>query len=167
MQTGVKKMKNNAQMIGQIFVFVLAALVFMLILWYGYSAITSFLKSSEQVGLADFKSSFVSGIEQIKPDFGSVRKLTLYVPKRYYELCVVSAYPNDDVVSSDFSLKYPVLFELWSTGSENVFLLPKQETPFLVQDIYVSGGYFCTKISGVADLRIEGLGDGVRVSLWQ
>lgn len=159
-------MRNNAQMIGQVFIFILAALVFMLVLWYGYSAITNFLKSSEQVGLADFKSSFVSGVEQIKPDFGSVRKLTLYTPRSYYELCVVSSYPSDDVLSSDFSSKYPILFELWNTGSENVFLLPKQETPFLVQDIVVPGGYFCIKISGVADLRTEGLGDGVRVSLW-
>ncbi len=153
-------------MIGQVFIFILAALIFMLVLWYGYSAVTNFLKSSEQVGLAEFKSSFVSGIEQIKPDFGSVRKLTLYMPRRYYELCVVSSYPNDDVLSSDFNAKYPVLFELWNTGSENVFLLPKQETPFLVSDIVVPDGYFCTKVSGVADLRIEGLGDGVRVSLW-
>lgn len=159
-------MRNNAQMIGQVFIFILAALVFMLVLWYGYSAVTHFLKSSEQVGLADFKSSFVSGVEQIKPDFGSIRKLTLYIPRSYYELCVVSSYPNDDVLSSDFNVKYPVLFELWNTGSENVFLLPKQETPFLVSDIVVPGGYFCTKVSGVADLRTEGLGDSVRVSLW-
>jgi len=160
-------MRNNAQMIGQVFVFIIAALVFIFILAYGYSAITNFLKSSEQVGLADFKMSFVSGVEQIKPDFGSVRKLTLRAPKRYYEICVVSSYPSDDVENSDLSSKYPVLFELWNLGSENVFLQPKQETPVFIPDIEVSGGYFCTQMSnGVVDLRTEGLGDKVQVAVW-
>lgn len=157
---------KKAQLIGQVFVLVIAALVFILILAYGYSAITNFLKSSEQVAFLDFKTSLTSGIEQIKPDFGSVRKLSLRAPKRYYKFCIVSSYPDTDVLSSDFQSKYPVLFEAWQTGSENVFLLPKQESPILVPGVFVQAGYFCMDISGIVDLKVEGLGDKTSVLPW-
>jgi len=157
---------RKAQLIGQVFVLVIAAIVFILILAYGYSAISHFLQSSEQVAFLDFKTSLISAIEQIKPDFGSVRKLSLHVPKRYNKLCVVSSYPSEIVLASDFKDEYPVLFEVWQTGSENVFLLPKQQSGLFVSDVFVDKGYFCIDISRVVDLRIKGLGDRTGVSVW-
>lgn len=158
-------MNNKAQMVGQIFIFVIAAIVFILILMYGYSAISNFIQNSEQVALLDFKSSLVAGVEQIKSDFGSVRKLTLRIPKRYNKLCIISSDMNADI--SDFSTKYPVLFETWQTGSENVFLVPKQDSPIFIADVVVPGGYFCKDISGgVVDLRLEGGGDKTTVLPW-
>jgi len=155
---------RKAQMIGQVFVLVIAALVFILILWYGYSAISNFLKSSEQVALVDFKSSLASGVNQIKSDYGSVRKLSLRIPRRFNTLCVVSSDVSADV--GDFKQRFPVFFEAWQTGSENVFLVPKQESPVFVPDISVPGGYFCIPVSGVMDLRLKGLGDRAEVSVW-
>ncbi|MBD3361299.1 hypothetical protein GF358_00750 [Candidatus Woesearchaeota archaeon] len=158
-------MNKKAQMIGQVFILVIAAIVFILILTYGYSAISNFIQSSEKVALLDFKSSLVSGVEQIKSDYGSVRKLSLRVPKKYQKLCIVSSDLSADVGS--FALKYPVLFEAWQTGSENVFLVPKQDSPILIEDVVVRDGYFCTGISGgLVDLRVEGGGDKTFVSPW-
>lgn len=158
-------MNKSAQMIGQIFILVIAAIVFVLILGYGYSAISNFLKSSEKVALLDFGSSLVSGVEQIRSDYGSVRKLSLRVPKRYYSLCIVSSDISEDV--GDFQSRFPVLFEAWQTGSENIFLIPKQESPLFVAGIVVPGGYFCTGISGgLVELKVKGLGDKTEVSVW-
>jgi hypothetical protein len=156
---------RKAQMIGQIFIFIIAAIVFVLVLMYGYSAITNFLKSSEQVSLIEFKLSLRSGVEQIKPDFGSVRKLVLYVPKRFHTMCVVSS--DTDVHTDEFQSRFPILFESWQTGSENVFLVPKQESPIFVPDVVVVDGYFCIPVTGgIINLRLESLGDKVEVSQW-
>jgi len=155
---------SRAQMIGQVFVLIIAALVFILILWYGYSAVSNFLKSSEQVALVDFKSSLDAGVSQIKSDYGSVRRLSLRVPKRFNMLCIVSSDSFADV--GDFKSSFPVLFEAWQTGSENIFLVPKQESPVFVPDVVVPGGYFCVPVSGVVDLRLTGLGDKTEVLPW-
>ncbi len=157
-------MNKKAQMIGQIFVLVIAAIVFILILGYGYSAISHFIKSSEQVALIEFKTSLISGVEQIKSDYGSVRKVSLRIPKRHQRLCVVSS--DTDADTGEFQTRFPLLFEIWQTGSENVFLIPKQESPIFISEVVVPNGYFCTGVSGNVDLRVKGLGDKTEVSVW-
>jgi len=154
-------MVRKAQMIGQIFIFILAAVLFILILTYGYRAITDFLERSEQVTLIEFKEEFQSGIERIKRDYGSVRKLELRVPKRYTEVCIV------DPTCPESVRKMPILYNACLTGTENIFLVPKQETPIFVPDIVVDQGYQCIPTSGVITLRIEGLGRKAKVSEWR
>jgi hypothetical protein len=157
-------MNKKAQMIGQVFVLVIAAIVFILILGYGYSAISNFIKSSEQITLLEFKTSLTAGVEQIKSDYGSVRKISLRIPKRHHKLCIISSDVNED--TADFQEKHPIFFEIWQTGSENVFLIPKQESPLFIDEVVVPGGYFCVDVSGVIDLRVKGLGDKAEVSVW-
>ncbi|MBN1644487.1 hypothetical protein JW851_00405 [Candidatus Woesearchaeota archaeon] len=157
-------MNCKAQMVGQIFILVIAAIVFILILGYGYSAVSNFIRSSEQVALIEFKTSLSSGVEQIKSDYGSIRKLSLRIPKKYQTLCIVSSDTRED--TGDFQAGFPVLFEIWQTGSENVFLIPKQESPVFISDVVVANGYFCIGVSGVIDLKVKGLGDKTEVSVW-
>ena len=158
-------MNLKSQMIGQIFVFIIAAIIFILILIYGYSAINNFIKKSEQVSLIDFKTDLVSSIDQIKSDYGSVRKVELRVPARYTEFCIISSNLNASI--SDFSQKHPLMFSAWKTGSENVFLFPKQDSPIFIPDIEIIGGYECIPIkNSKLYLRLEGLGDKVRISEW-
>jgi len=155
---------RKAQMIGQIFVFVIAAIIFILILTYGYRAISNFLSRSEQVALIDFKSDLESSIEVIKRDFGSVRKLELRLPNRYTELCIVDV-KNCEALQQD----KPLLYSSCIAGSENVFLSPKQETPIFLSDISIKDpkGYVCVPVAqGTATLRLEGLGKSTQVSRW-
>jgi len=154
--------QKKAQMIGQIFIFILAAILFVLIITYGYRAINDFLQRSEQVTLIGFKEELKSGIERIKRDYGSVRKLELQVPKRYNEVCIVD--PDCDPSLESFN---PIMYNACLTGTENIFLVPKQETPIFVPDIKVDGGYLCVPTSGVVTLRLEGLGKTARVSEWK
>jgi len=156
-------MNKRAQMIGQIFVFVVAALIFILILTYGYRAISNFLARSEQVALIDFKADLESSVEVIKRDYGSVRKVELRLPKRYTELCIVDVNKCEALAKSR-----PLMYSLCLAGSENVFLVPKQETPIFLPDISVpEPGYVCVPVaSGNVVLRLEGLGKSTLVSEW-
>ncbi|MBD3304658.1 hypothetical protein GF343_05970 [Candidatus Woesearchaeota archaeon] len=156
-------MNKRAQMIGQIFVFVVAAIIFILILTYGYKAISNFLARSEQVALIDFKSDLESAVEVIKRDYDSVRKVELRLPKRFNELCVVDVDKCGALKASR-----PLMYSLCLAGSENVFLVPKQETPIFLPDISVPDpGFVCVPVAGgKAVLRLEGLGKSTLVSEW-
>lgn len=157
--------KAKAQMIGQIFIFVLAALIFLLILIYGYRAISNFLERSEQVALIDFKTDLESSVEIIKRDYGSVKKVELMLPKRYSEVCIV----DPDKANKPGSLEQdrPLMYASWLAGSENVFLVPKQETPIYLEDIVVDTGYDCITASyGKVTLKLEGLGKKAKISEW-
>jgi len=156
--------KKKAQMVGQIFIFVVAAIIFILILTYGYRAISSFLHRSEQVALIDFKSDLESSVEVIKRDYGSVRKLELRVPDKFQELCIVDVNNCEGLQNSR-----PLLYSACLAGSENVFLVPKQETPIFIEGVTIkdSRGFVCVPVAGGnVVLRLEGLGKSTQVSEW-
>jgi len=159
-------MKNKrAQMVGQIFIFVIAAIIFILILTYGYKAISNFLQRSEQVALIDFKSDLESSVDVIKRDYGSVRKLELRLPDRYQELCIVDVNNCDNLEASR-----PLIYSACLAGSENVFLVPKQETPIFLKDISIKDqkGFVCVPIArGNVALRLEGMGKSTQISEWK
>ena len=161
---GKLRSPKKAQMIGQVFIFIIAAVVFILIITYGYRAISGFLQQSEQVTMIEFKEELQSSIEKIKRDYGSVRKVELRIPKKYTTLCIVTP---DPFCPSALQFEQPIMYNACLTGTENIFLIPKQETPIFVEDIVVdSPGYICIPTSGIVTLRLEGLGRKARVSEW-
>lgn len=160
---------KRAQMIGQVFIFILAGLVFVLILAYGYKAITGFLERGEQVQLLDFRNELDSTIKTIRRDYGSIQRVDLRVPAKTEEACFVSTNAEDvsSVQQQELQQRYPLLYNAWATGSENVFLIPRQPTPLLVPDLLVDSGYVCIPaINGRVSLRVEGTGSKARVSPW-
>lgn len=154
---------KKAQMIGQIFVFVVAAIIFILILTYGYRAISNFLARSEQIALIDFKADLESSVEVMKRDYGSVRKINLRLPKRYSEVCIVDINRCGALEQS-----MPLMYSLCLAGSENVFLVPKQETPIFLSDISVPDpGYICLPVAyGRVVLGLEGMGKSTFIFEW-
>lgn len=167
---GEEKMTKRAQVIGQVFIFILAGLVFVLILGYGYKAITQLLERGEQVQLLDFRNELESVINTIKRDYGSVQRVDLRVPAKTDTVCLVSSDAEDitDTELQQLQQDYPLLAGAWTTGTENVFLIPRQPTPIRVNDLKVEGGYACLPaINGRVSLRAEGAGNKAAVSPWQ
>jgi hypothetical protein len=163
---------RRAQMLGQVFIFIIAGLVFVLIIGYGFRAITNFLERGEEVQLLDFRNELDASIKTIKRDYGSVQRVDLRVPTRTERVCFVSTETGDLTATqaSQFKAELPLMYSAWSTGSENVFLVPKQPTPVLVQDLIVEDamGYLC--IAVVDDriaLRLEGTGNKARIRQWE
>jgi hypothetical protein len=161
---------RKGQTIGQVFMFVLAGLVFVLILIYGYKAITNLLERGEEVQLLDFRNALESTIKTIRRDYGSVQQVTLRVPSETETACFVTSNPQDLQPGAEqkFQQELPLLYNAWATGSENVFLLPKQPTPIFLEDILVDEGYTCIPATGgKVVLRVEGTGSKARISPWE
>lgn len=163
---------KKAQTIGQVLMFVLAGLVFVLILVYGYRATSGLLERGEQVELLDFKNRLESSVETIKRDYGSVQRVDLRVPKAD-QLCFVTdpKHENENPVSHEqLQSQKPLVYNAWRTGTENVFLIPKQETPIFIKDLVADcpGGYCCIDAKArKISLYVEGTGKTAKVKEWK
>lgn len=161
----IKQEKNKAQITSQVFMFILAAIVFGLIILYGYQAITKFMKTSSEIALADFQNEFIRETELIKRDYGSVSKIELTLPRKYTGICIADS-DSTKIDVSDFEIKQPRMYSAWRKGAENVFITPPAQ-PIKIKDISIDGGYFCIENNfGKIALRIEGQGDKAIVSKW-
>jgi len=156
--------------IGQVLMFILAGLVFILIISYGYKAINEFIGRQEQVALVDVQDDVRSAVESVKRQYGSRRKLELRVPSRFEGVCVVNvdACPAQVVLgaeSNDFALDWIV--DACRSRSANVFLVPRG-LEFYVPDIVVdSPNYVCAaNVGGRVTFGVEGLGRSARVVEW-
>jgi len=164
-----RKRSRRAQTIGQVFVFILAGLVFVLVITYGYKAIKNFMARSEEVALVDFQHDFESAVETIKYDYGSVRKIELRLPSKFLGVCVldVNNCPSSlpELVLSNKRMSFEWMLVACKTGSSNAFTIPRSVDLFL-PDVVVDGFVCVPVINGKVILRFEGLGKKAKVSAW-
>ncbi len=158
-------MNNKAQLLSQVFVFMLAAVTLVMILLFGYKYIDSFMEQQEQIELIQFRDTLVDGVNSIRTRYGSVDKLTLSIPSEYNELCfVASEQPPNSKLQDD----RPLLYNLWSAdNNQTVFLLPLQELNIKLENLQVDNNYFCIPTQTKLDLRLESFGKKVKISLWE
>ena len=172
-QKYVMPAKVHAQIIGQVFVFIIAGLVFVLILTYGYTAITKLLETKKSVDVIEFKTSLEQNIAAIRTSTGSVRKVVLSVPSEYIEFCAVDPLMTQ-AHSKEFKKNHPLFFNAWrSDPTLTVFLQPLLETPIKLPDIAVNGplfdepGFFCIPVSnGRLVLSMQGTGTHAQLLPW-
>jgi len=150
---------KKAQMIGQIFTYVLSILLIGLILIYGYNAITTFREKSEQVTFVKFKNDLSNMVEIISPDYGSVKIRDFEVPGGYNKVCFVENFPAFPSLSNT---GYPIIEDsVRSKVKKNVFLVEQRaEKSFFIGDISVENDILCFEvINNVVKVRFEGKGD--------
>ena len=82
--------------IGQVFIYVLVALTFSVIMIFGYKSITEFVQRGEEVQFYQFKTDLESSIQRIYTEYKSVRESTFYVPARYTRICFVDVSKDPD-----------------------------------------------------------------------
>ena len=150
---------KKAQIIGQVMMFALAAIIFGLIITYGYKAVTNLMEKGSEISMATFKTDFENGVDAIKRDYGSVQKLELTLPTKFNEICIADP-NNPGTLAND----RPLLYNKWRTSSENIFFTPPAQQPFKINDITIPNGYFCIKKTGKILLRLEGQGDKAQVT---
>jgi len=165
-------MKNTkAEMIGQVFIFILAGLVFVLIITYGYKAVNYFLERQQEVVMADIKTDLDTAIQGIKRSQGSVRKIVLKLPSEYKAICFFDFETCSEIEDAKLPPPNENINVMWGVeackaGSENVFTVPR--TPGLsMSEISVDGGYVCVPNNDGITLRLEGLGRKSKISAWQ
>ncbi|MFH0701892.1 MAG: hypothetical protein V2A62_05665 [Candidatus Woesearchaeota archaeon] len=76
--------------VAQVFIFILAAVSFALIMIFGYKAISSFVSSGEGVQLVQFKTDLESSIKKIYTEYGSVREERYKLPSEFQQICFVN-----------------------------------------------------------------------------
>jgi hypothetical protein len=163
--------KNKAEMIGQVFIFILAGLIFVLIISYGYKAVSYFLERQQEVVMVDIKTDLDTAVEGIKRSQGSIRKLVLKLPGEYKAICFFDYETCNGLTDANLPEPNQDTKVLWGieackAGSENVFTVPR--TPGLsMTEISVDGGYVCVPNNNGVTLKLEGTGRKAKISAWQ
>lgn len=170
--------------VGQVFVFIITAITFAMVMFFGYDVILKFIHRGEQVEFVQFKTDLESSVRRIYTEYGSVRIKQYSTPAKHKQICFVNmdhqpseaelqTLCNKDLVACD------VWQEAWNRADkngyeavdENVFIKPPPETgaQIKVYKISISGesqaGFLCEKIvNGRFSLRLEGKGDRTELS---
>jgi len=162
--------------VGQVFIFIVAALTFSMILIFGYRAITGFLKSGEEVAFVQFKTSLESSIKKIYTEFGSVRVEKYSTPTSYRQICFLdldAPYDpelcNFDQVACSVWGAAPNLGKGYEGADENVFLTPPAPVKIKVYKISIEEekekNFLCIPIKqGTFGVVMEGKGDKTLLS---
>lgn len=162
--------------VGQVFIFIVAALTFALILMFGYRAITGFLKSGEDVAFVQFKTGLESSVKKIYTEFGSVRVERYSTPLTYTQICFVDLdTPYDPVLCTFDQYGCSVWQIAFDSGKgyggveENVFLTPPAPVPIKVYRISIEDkdgkNFLCIPIKqGAFNIVMEGRGDKTLLS---
>jgi len=176
--------------IEQVFVFMIAALTFALIMIFGYKAISGFLESGEEVEFVQFKNNLEGDIKTIYTEYNSVRIKEFDLPAKFQQVCFVDMdyswedHPDELQQLCATDLAACELVEEARLGlsegrcetgygcvDQNVFLKPQAAVPIKVYLISIlgddeePGGFICPPINaGSFSLVLEGKGDHTELS---
>jgi len=171
---------KKAQIIGQVFVFIIAAILFTLVLLYGYKAIGTFGEQRKEIALIEFQDDLRAAISKVAVDYGSVKKFTMNVPSDFEEICFIDL---DKIrgtggqggigVKAFLANSHPLIANEINGGtSQNVFLDPFPDQPLRIPRISVGGpnedqGFLCLPNTRVGILlKLSGLGNKAKIELW-
>lgn len=179
-------MNKKAMGVGQVFVFIIAALTFSLIMIFGYKSINGLIIGKDQVLFVQFQTDLKSKIKTISTEYGSKRIEQFSVPSKFTQVCFINLdYPKDEIKKelNDLCKKDQVACTVWEdvlntnivsgydSVDENVFLIPSAEVKLKVgrlsmrneNDVQV--GYICSNVvKGEFSIVLDGKGDHTELS---
>src|SRR3989344_8696964 len=97
-------MNKKGMAIEQVFIFILAAVTFAVILIFGYKSISGFMDKGEEVSFVRFKTDLESSIKKISTEYGAVRIQQFNAPLNYDKICFIDTdyfFDNPDPVQID------------------------------------------------------------------
>jgi hypothetical protein len=175
---------KKAMGVGQVFIFIMAALTFSLILIFGYKTIIGFISSGEDVAFIQFKEGLEDSIKSIYTEYRAYRLEAFNLPGVYESICFIDLdYDGDDKeqLVDGLRSKNALAASVWedaadySEADQNVFLTPTAKVPIKVHniEIYLDGvdegskvGFDCMDIKRSSfQMELEGRGDKTRISL--
>ena len=71
----------------RVFIYAISLFVIILILFYGYKSVNSFMERGEEVIYFEFQQKLKANIDTIKTDYGSQRVFNYVIPEKYDEVC--------------------------------------------------------------------------------
>ncbi|NQU78344.1 hypothetical protein HQ545_01100 [Candidatus Woesearchaeota archaeon] len=172
---------RKAQIAGQIFIYIIAIVVVGLIIAYGYSAIKSFTQRGEEVEYISLRTGLENSVKSIASDFGSIKRPGINIPGKYKMVCFVEKGHSESTIRDTALCQslpglndyyQPLVCSAWTTGRDNVFMIPDGSDAFDVGDIKIkndgkpyAGPFICFEVANnKINLQLKGLGDKVEVS---
>ncbi len=183
---------NKKAQASQVFVYIVAIIVFVVVLYFGYTTITDFISKGEDVASINFKNDIESAFKNIYSDYGTSvvynAKHPMKVPSGFEKVCFVNLehdyeetglceISNDEDENEDYN---PLICDAWQTyyndedniagwenAEQNVFLVPKGKFAIKIPRIKMhdKSGYLCFKVlQGRIDFRITGKGSHAEIS---
>lgn len=156
-------MHKKAQILGQVFIYILLVIVFGLILVYGVYAVGQLMNRAEKIEIEKFKIDLRNDIANTK-EFGSVEVLDLRIPGKFDELC----FRSSGVVIND-NEKRIIVDKIKSGAKDNMFLYPPGSESADIGEIEVDigGPFYCFKAgdNSYVQVKLKGWGDRTRVCL--
>lgn len=175
-------MKSKKAMgIGQVFTFIIAALVFAMIMLFGYKAITEFVGRGEDIQLVQFKNDIESSVRSIYSQYGAEKVQDFYLPSKYSQICFINLEAGAEVIHAQkdelckSDTNACILWEeaaaagdgAFESIDENVFLTPSS-LKIKVYRLEIDNNeqqFLCLPITqGHFTLHLEGRGDRTAVS---
>ena len=162
---------KQAQIYGQIFIYILTLVLVSFILVYGYNAVQNFKKRAEQVSCLTFRNDLQNAVETMSSEFGSVKRKELQLCNGYHSVCFVES-KGTSVNLND--IDDPIIKDSISSNSgKNVFLVDKiAKESFNAGKISVkvppnNKDILCIDAkNNQISLRLEGQGNYVLLSEW-
>jgi hypothetical protein len=155
-------LKRKAEISGQVFIYVLAAIMIGLLFFIGVKAIGTLVSNFQNVNIDDFKSGFESDVKDIARQYGSVKNVELALPGKYDEICFVDAMEEDSKSHFDSSKIENTLIKdsVESEAKENVFLMKKgiPQDRFTADNLDVQADYLCLENEGKLEVWLRGTG---------
>ncbi len=153
--------KKRGQLHSEVFIYIIAVIVCVLIVLFGYNAIQKVYTKGEQALEIRFETSLKESIETI--NYGSVDIQTFEIPLKYSELCFTNV-NNKDELPQIFLDLYPLIGEAVEE-KDNVFLTGKDFNSFKVEQLELPYKVYCVPIiNGKVNLRIESKLKGISIS---
>lgn len=163
-------LSKKSQIHAQIFIYIVAIILFSFILIYGYNAVKGFKERSEQIAYIKFKTDLISTVKRISPDYGTLKREEFFIGGEYLKVCFVQSYKQEENRGyilpriDDFIVRDSVDDRV----NKNVFLFTTTlQESFDVGKINVTDGYLCIDIrNGKAKIQFLGKGDHTHISDW-
>ena len=168
------RVSKKSQAHTQIFIYIIAMILFSFILIYGYNAIKGFKDKSEQIAYIKFKTDLVSTVKRISPDYGTLKREEFFIGGEYSKVCFVQSYKRGVlttfVSTTDWKDDLIVKDSVEGGVDKNVFLFTTTfQESFDIGKITVGTNikYDCIPvINGKVKIQFLGQGDHTDISQW-
>ncbi len=193
MKINQMNMNKSGMGVGEVFIFIIAAITFALIMIFGYKAISGLISGGEDVAFVQFKTDLESSIKKIYTEYGAVRVEEFHAPSKYTQICFVDMDFADETKMEKLKESSPAAYDAWKTAKEdfsqrvknnrpdlssvyaaadqNVFLKPAATVPIKLYQITIndeneeSQGFLCEPIrQGTFTVILEGKGSHTQIS---
>ena len=164
---------KKAQIIGQVFIYILAIFIFAIIIFFGYKAINGFIDKGQETAFIQFKNTLEGEVSRISTEPGDIivfnERNPLPVPGNYNAVCFVGKDADPNLVpgwigQDSKEIISSAITEGIHITTENVFMIPSAQSPIYLGYIETSPSIFCINVTnGIINIRLEGLGYGTNI----